>query len=70
MSPPIPEEYLHRNCEISKDIMVVVKTQPGDLALVDNYQVMHGRAPWSKADRKILVSMWDSDNPEGQIHDF
>ena len=67
---PIPKEYLHRNWEISKEIMVVVKTQPGDLALVDNYQVMHGRAPWFKGDRKILVSMWDSDNPEEQIRDF
>lgn len=67
---PIPKEYLHKIWELSKEIMVVVKTQPGDLALCDNFQVSHGRAPWSKGDRKILVSMWNTDKPEETILDF
>ncbi|MCJ1301646.1 hypothetical protein MMC08_004447 [Hypocenomyce scalaris] len=66
----IPKKYLHRNWEISKEIQVLVKAQPGDLALVDNYQVAHGRAPWTKGNRKILVSMWDTDNPEEKIRDY
>ncbi|KAK4938706.1 hypothetical protein LTR10_020889 [Elasticomyces elasticus] len=67
---PIPKKYLHRTWEISHEIAVNVKTQPGDLALVDNYQVSHGRAPWFEGDRKILVSMWDTDKPEERILEF
>lgn len=66
----IPKKFLHRNWELSKDIQVLVKTQPGDLALVDNFQVSHGRAPWFEGERKILVSMWDTDKPEEQLRDF
>lgn len=66
----IPKKYLHRMWELSQEIAVLVKTQAGDLALVDNYQVSHGRAPWFKGDRKILVSMWDTDKPEEKILDF
>ncbi|GAB7356271.1 hypothetical protein MBLNU459_g7080t1 [Dothideomycetes sp. NU459] len=66
----IPKEYLHRTWELSKEIQVLVKTQPGDLALVDNFQVSHGRAPWLKGERKILVSMWDTDAHEERILDY
>jgi hypothetical protein len=66
----IPKEYLHRTWEISQEIAVLIKTQPGDLALVDNYQVSHGRAPWFEGERKILVSMWDTDKPEEKILNF
>ena len=67
---PIPKKYLHRMWELSNEIAVLVKTQEGDLALVDNYQVSHGRAPWLKGERKILVSMWDTDKPEEKILDY
>jgi hypothetical protein len=63
----IPKKYLETIWELSKELAVEVKTQPGDLALVDNFQVMHARAPWSEGERKILVSMWDTDKPEEQI---
>lgn len=63
----IPKEYLHKTWELSKECAVLVKTQPGDLALVDNFQVMHARAPWTEGERKILVSMWDTDKPEEKI---
>lgn len=64
---PIPKEFLHRTWELSKELQVLVKTQPGDLALVDNFQVSHGRAPWFEGERKILVSMWDTENPEEHV---
>ncbi|KAI9743690.1 MAG: hypothetical protein M1818_003006 [Claussenomyces sp. TS43310] len=64
---PIQKKNLHRTWELSNEIAVLVKTEPGDLALVDNYQVSHGRAPWLKGERKILVSMWDTDRPEEKI---
>ncbi|KAJ5759974.1 hypothetical protein N7520_007130 [Penicillium odoratum] len=47
-----------------------VKTEPGDLALVDNYQVMYGRAPWTTRERKILVSIWDTDKEDEKIKDY
>lgn len=61
---PIPKKYLNRIWEITQDIHVMIKMEPGDVALVDNYQVSHARAPWTKGDRKVFVSMWDSNKPE------
>lgn len=61
---PIPKEYLHKVWEISQQIHVMIKMEEGDVALVDNYQVSHARAPWTKGDRKVFVSMWDSDQQE------
>jgi hypothetical protein len=63
----IPTKYLHRMWEISNELRVFVKAQPGDLILLDNYQVMHGRAPWFNGERKILVSLWDTDNPDEKL---
>jgi hypothetical protein len=67
---PLEKKYLHRMWEISNEIQVLVKTEPGDLALVDNYQVSHGRAPWTKGDRKIMVSMWDTLDLKEKIIDY
>jgi hypothetical protein len=39
-----------------------VTLEEGDLLLVDNFQVSHGREPW-EGDRKILVSMWEGATP-------
>lgn len=63
----IPKKYRQRVWEISKEIQVLVSAKPGDFFIVDNYQVSHGRAPWTKGTRKILVSMWDTDIPAEQI---
>jgi hypothetical protein len=52
---PIPKKYLHRMWELSQEIAVMCALQEGDLILVDNYQVSHGRAPWFKGDRNVLV---------------
>ena len=67
---PLEKKYLHRMWEISNEIQVLVKTEPGDLALVDNYQVSHSRAPWTRGDRKIMVSMWDTQDPKEKIIDY
>jgi len=67
---PIPKKYLHRMWELSNEIQVSIKMEPGDLALVDNYQVSHARAPWTKGERKVLVSMWDTTKPEEKILDY
>jgi hypothetical protein len=66
----IPKKILHRMWEISREILVKVKTKLGDLALVDNYQVNHGRVPWTKGERKIFVSMWDTTDPKEKILDY
>jgi alpha-ketoglutarate-dependent taurine dioxygenase len=39
-----------------------VALEEGDLLLVDNFQVSHGREPW-EGERRILVSMWDGASP-------
>ncbi|OGE55068.1 hypothetical protein PENARI_c005G10441 [Penicillium arizonense] len=67
---PIPKKYLHRIWELSQEIAVMCSLEEGDLVLVDNYQVSHGRAPWVKGDRKVLVSMWDTTHPKQRIHNF
>lgn len=41
---------------------IYVTLEEGDLLLVDNFQVSHGREPW-EGERRILVSMWDGAAP-------
>jgi alpha-ketoglutarate-dependent taurine dioxygenase len=52
----IPEEIIHEVRKTVDDTSVPVKWQKGDLLMVDNVLVAHGRMPY-KGDRKILVSM-------------
>jgi hypothetical protein len=66
----IPKSYLHRGWKIHEDCRVMIPLQEGDLVLVDNYQVSHGRAPWTKGNRKILVSMWDTVDATERLKDF
>ncbi|KAH3669236.1 hypothetical protein OGAPHI_001357 [Ogataea philodendri] len=58
---PIPTEYLDEVLQQSIDLAYHHQWKEGDIAIVDNYQVSHGRDPW-KGDRKLLVSMWDQKN--------
>ncbi|KAL4939246.1 hypothetical protein BDV06DRAFT_214465 [Aspergillus oleicola] len=67
---PIPTKYLHRTWEITQESAVMSKLEEGDLVLVDNYQVTHARAPWTKGSRKVLVSMWDTVNPGEKLCDY
>lgn len=55
---------LDKLLQISEDISYKHSWEEGDIAIVDNYQVSHGRCPWSDGPRKILVSMWDTPNKE------
>lgn len=55
----IPREYLEKLLAISRELEFDHQWEEGDLVLIDNYQVSHGRSPWSGGDRVILVSMWD-----------
>ncbi|KAJ5921730.1 hypothetical protein N7454_009204 [Penicillium verhagenii] len=59
---PIPREYLERLDQVLNDLEVNLALGEGDLLLVDNFQVSHGRKPW-KGERKILVSMWEGAPP-------
>ncbi|CUM66166.1 uncharacterized protein PRCAT00003824001 [Priceomyces carsonii] len=44
------------------------KWETGDVVIIDNYQVSHGRLPWKNGDRKVLVSMWDfPEKPEYEV---
>lgn len=60
----INPDWLQKALDISVDISYKHKWEEGDIALVDNYQVSHGRCPWSDGPRKILVSMWDTPGKE------
>ncbi|KAG0683812.1 hypothetical protein C6P40_005314 [Pichia californica] len=54
----IPQEYLDLTLQKSIDLAYNHAWQQGDIVILNNYQVSHGRCPW-EGERKILVSMWD-----------
>ncbi|PYH97868.1 Clavaminate synthase-like protein [Aspergillus ellipticus CBS 707.79] len=58
----IPKEYLERLARVIDGLEVNVGLEEGDLLLVDNFQVSHGRKPWT-GERRILVSMWEGGKP-------
>lgn len=57
---PIPRKDLDIALESSFSTEYNHKWQAGDLAIIDNLQVSHGRKPWRDGKRKILVSMWNN----------
>jgi len=59
---PIPHEDLDLILQSSLDTEYNHKWVAGDLAIVNNYQVSHGRKPWRDGERKVIVSMWDNPN--------
>lgn len=60
----IPTKYLDLVLQTSLDLAYAHRWEEGDIAIVDNYMVSHGRLPWEGV-RRILVSMWDEvDKPE------
>ncbi|KAF6836443.1 hypothetical protein CPLU01_03727 [Colletotrichum plurivorum] len=61
---PIPRELLDKLIDVIDKEEISLVLEEGDLLLVDNYQVSHGREPW-EGDRQILVSMWDTGTPIG-----
>lgn len=54
----IQRDWQEKLLGISRELEFNHKWEEGDLVLIDNYQVLHGREPWT-GDRLILVSMWD-----------
>lgn len=60
----IDEKSLEKFLQASLDLAYEHEWQEGDIAIVDNYQVSHGRCPWSGGSRSILVSMWDTPNKQ------
>ncbi|TDZ22298.1 Clavaminate synthase-like protein [Colletotrichum orbiculare MAFF 240422] len=54
----IPREYLDTAVEIIKDTRALVSWKQGDVLLLDNHAVQHGREPWTGT-RKLLASLWD-----------
>ncbi|KAH7309205.1 hypothetical protein B0I35DRAFT_453692 [Stachybotrys elegans] len=55
---PIPREYLDKLIEVIDKEEIYLTLDEGDLLLVDNLRVSHGRQPW-EGDRLVLVSMWE-----------
>lgn len=53
---PIPADVMQRVCDMAEDLIVDLPWQPGDVALVDNYQVMHGRRSFV-GKRRVLASL-------------
>lgn len=55
----IPKEFLEAVLQTSVDLAFNHSWEKGDIVIVNNLQVSHGRLPWKNGERKILVSMWD-----------
>ena len=54
----IPEDVLEALIDLSRRFIYPVEWQDGDVALVDNYRVMHGRYPYAGArKREVLVCL-------------
>jgi alpha-ketoglutarate-dependent taurine dioxygenase len=53
---PIPDEHIRRIVELGLDLAVDVDWRQGDLMIIDNVAVGHGRRPFT-GDRRVLVAM-------------
>ena len=53
---PMPDADMQKVCDMAEDLIVDLPWQPGDVALVDNYQVMHGRRSFV-GKRRVLASL-------------
>ena len=55
---PFPQEWIDQNLRITAEEQVDVEWKVGDVLLIDNLAVQHGRRPW-EGDRRLLASLWD-----------
>ncbi len=53
---PIPDQDMQVAAEIAEELAIDLQWQAGDMALVDNMQVLHGRRPYS-GERRVLASL-------------
>ncbi|PWN46010.1 Clavaminate synthase-like protein [Ceraceosorus guamensis] len=56
---PFENEWIEENLRITAEEQVDVSWNVGDVLLIDNLAVQHGRRPW-EGDRRLLASLWDS----------
>ncbi|KAF2001515.1 Clavaminate synthase-like protein [Amniculicola lignicola CBS 123094] len=54
----IPNEYYESAVEIINATRALVSWKQGDVILLDNLAVQHGREPW-EGSRRLLASLWD-----------
>jgi alpha-ketoglutarate-dependent taurine dioxygenase len=54
----IPEKVMEQIIEVSEDFAVAADWRDGDVLLLDNHRVMHGRYPYSgQRKRQVIVSL-------------
>lgn len=56
---PFSQDWIRENLRITSEEQVNVEWSVGDVLLIDNLAVQHGRKPW-EGDRRLLASLWDS----------
>ncbi|KIK61194.1 hypothetical protein GYMLUDRAFT_225410 [Collybiopsis luxurians FD-317 M1] len=57
---PIPLEYLRLLLAIIEETRALFKWKKNDVMIIDNLSTQHSRVPWSKGQREILASLWNS----------
>lgn len=55
--PGLPTEVVQRMADQAEAMCVLHEWEPGDVVLIDNTRVMHGRTAFRSGTRKILVRM-------------
>ncbi|MEL7537068.1 MAG: TauD/TfdA family dioxygenase [Pseudomonadota bacterium] len=53
---PLPSTAMDRVCTLAEELCFDLAWQTGDVAIVDNYVVMHGRRPF-RGTRRVLVAL-------------
>lgn len=53
---PIPAESMETTCRLADELSFDLAWQKGDVALLDNFLVMHGRRPF-RGERRVLASL-------------
>ncbi|GAA6026884.1 hypothetical protein JCM8097_005932 [Rhodosporidiobolus ruineniae] len=57
---PIPRKYLDLIWRLVEEDRAAIKWQENDVYIIDNLGTQHARLPWTKGERRILASLWDS----------
>ncbi|KAI9284538.1 hypothetical protein BC943DRAFT_325886 [Umbelopsis sp. AD052] len=59
---PFPEEKLHRIIQIQQELCYDVQWRHGDVLLIDNFAVQHGRRPYDGSRRNVFISSWGAEH--------